>query len=242
MKSFFKFIVAIFLAVSFTNAADVLKVGTNATYPPFEYIDNQNQITGFDMELVDAISKKAGFEYKIVNMSFDALIPALKAGKIDAVASAMSATPDRIKAVDFIKPYYTTENLFIKQAKNADLTSKQSLEGKKIGVQLGTVQETAARAIKGVKVIANEDIFAAIMALKNGKVDAVLVDGSIGYGYLKKNEDLVEFLKEPDGSEGFSIAFDKNKHKDLIEKINQTIEELKNDGTYNKLLEKYDLK
>ncbi|WP_181563044.1 basic amino acid ABC transporter substrate-binding protein [Campylobacter hyointestinalis] len=242
MKSFFKFIVAVCVAAGFSHAADVLKVGTNAAYPPFEFIDEQNKIAGFDMDLIDALSKKVGFEYKIVNMSFDGLIPALKAGKIDAVAAAMSATPERIKAVSFTKPYYTTENLFIKQAKNGDLTSKQNLEGKKIAVQLGTVQEIAARSIKGVKVMANEDIFAAIMALKNGKVDAVLVDSSIGYGYLNKNKDLAEFLKEPDGSEGFSIAFDKDKHTDLIAKINQAVEELKNDGTYDKLLEKYNLK
>ncbi|WP_181653489.1 basic amino acid ABC transporter substrate-binding protein [Campylobacter hyointestinalis] len=242
MKSFFKFIVAVCVAAGFSHAADVLKVGTNAAYPPFEFIDEQNKIAGFDMDLIDALSKKVGFEYKIVNMSFDGLIPALKAGKIDAVAAAMSATPERIKAVSFTKPYYTTENLFIKQAKNGDLTSKQNLEGKKIAVQLGTVQEIAARTIKGVKVMANEDIFAAIMALKNGKVDAVLVDSSIGYGYLNKNKDLAEFLKEPDGSEGFSIAFDKDKHTDLIAKINQAVEELKNDGTYDKLLEKYNLK
>ncbi|RAZ45251.1 basic amino acid ABC transporter substrate-binding protein [Campylobacter hyointestinalis] len=242
MKSFFKFIVAVCVAAGFSHAADVLRVGTNAAYPPFEFIDEQNKIAGFDMDLIDALSKKVGFEYKIVNMSFDGLIPALKAGKIDAVAAAMSATPERIKAVSFTKPYYTTENLFIKQAKNGDLTSKQNLEGKKIAVQLGTVQEIAARTIKGVKVMANEDIFAAIMALKNGKVDAVLVDSSIGYGYLNKNKDLAEFLKEPDGSEGFSIAFDKDKHTDLIAKINQAVEELKNDGTYDKLLEKYNLK
>lgn len=242
MKSFFKFIVAACVAAGFSHATDVLRVGTNAAYPPFEFIDEQNKIAGFDMDLIDALSKKVGFEYKIVNMSFDGLIPALKAGKIDAVAAAMSATPDRIKAVSFTKPYYTTENLFIKQAKNGDLTSKQNLESKKIAVQLGTVQEIAARSIKGVKVMANEDIFAAIMALKNGKVDAVLVDSSIGYGYLNKNKDLAEFLKEPDGSEGFSIAFDKNKHTDLIAKINQAVEELKNDGTYDKLLEKYNLK
>lgn len=242
MKSFFKFIVAVCVAVGFSHAADVLRVGTNAAYPPFEFIDEQNKIAGFDMDLIDALSKKVGFEYKIVNMSFDGLIPALKAGKIDAVAAAMSATSERIKAVSFTKPYYTTENLFIKQAKNGDLTSKQNLEGKKIAVQLGTVQEIAARTIKGVKVMANEDIFAAIMALKNGKVDAVLVDSSIGYGYLNKNKDLAEFLKEPDGSEGFSIAFDKDKHTDLIAKINQAVEELKNDGTYDKLLEKYNLK
>ncbi|ANE36227.1 amino acid ABC transporter, periplasmic arginine/lysine/histidine-binding protein [Campylobacter iguaniorum] len=241
MSKFFKFVVVAFAMLSLSNAAD-LRVGTNAAYPPFEFINDQNKIAGFDIDLVDALSKKIGFTYEIVNMSFDGLIPALKAGKIDAIAAAMSATPDRVKAVDFTKAYYITENLFIKKAGDNAINSKADLNGKKIAVQLGTVQEIAARELKGAKVMANEDIFAAIMALKNGKVSAVLVDSSIGYGYLKKNPDLAEFLKEPDGSEGFSLAFDKNKKTDLIAKINATIDELKQDGTYDKLLEKYDLK
>lgn len=241
MSKFFKFVVVAFAMLSLSNAAD-LRVGTNAAYPPFEFINDQNKIAGFDIDLVDALSKKIGFTYEIVNMSFDGLIPALKAGKIDAIAAAMSATPDRVKAVDFTKAYYITENLFIKKAGDNAINSKADLNGKKIAVQLGTVQEIAARELKGAKVMANEDIFAAIMALKNSKVSAVLVDSSIGYGYLKKNPDLAEFLKEPDGSEGFSLAFDKNKKTDLIAKINATIDELKQDGTYDKLLEKYDLK
>ncbi|AII15095.1 amino acid ABC transporter, periplasmic arginine/lysine/histidine-binding protein [Campylobacter iguaniorum] len=241
MSKFFQFVVAAFAMLSLSNAAD-LRVGTNAAYPPFEFINDQNKIAGFDIDLVDALSKKIGFTYEIVNMSFDGLIPALKAGKIDAIAAAMSATPDRVKAVDFTKAYYITENLFIKKAGDNAINSKADLNGKKIAVQLGTVQEIAARELKGAKVMANEDIFAAIMALKNSKVSAVLVDSSIGYGYLKKNPDLAEFLKEPDGSEGFSLAFDKNKKTDLIAKINAAVDELKQDGAYDKLLEKYDLK
>lgn len=240
MEKLFKMFLA-FCCFGVLNA-DVLKFGTNATYPPFEFVDENAKITGFDMELIDFLSKKIGFEYEIVNMSFDGLIPALKVGKIDGVAAAMSATPDRKKAVDFTIPYYVTENLFIKRVENSDILDKKSLIGKKIGVQLGTVQEIAAREINGAVVVPSKDIFAAIMGLKKGKIDAVLVDSSIGYGYLNKNTDLMEFLKEPDGSEGFSLAFDKDKHTDLIEKLNQEIKNLPNEATYNELLKKYDLK
>lgn len=241
MTKLFKLITAILFIVSFANATEFLKVGTAANYPPFEYIDNQNKITGFDIDLIDALSKKIGFKYEIVNMSFDGLIAGLKAGKINAIISAMSATPDRIKAIDFTNSYYNTENLFIKR-KNSQITTKKDLINKGIGVQLGTVQEIAAKNISGAMVKPSENIGIAILALKANKVDVVLVDSSIGYGYLKKNPDLVEFLKEPDGSEGFSIAFDKNKNKNLIEKINKALLDLKQDGTYEKLLKKYDLK
>ena len=113
MKIFFKLIFSVALLATLA-LSQTIKVGTNATYPPFEFIDEQNKISGFDMDLIDEISKIVGFKYEIVNLAFDALIPALKAGKIDIIASAMSATPVREKAVDFSKPYYNTMNLFIK--------------------------------------------------------------------------------------------------------------------------------
>ena len=211
-----KKIFALLLAALATLGATELKIGTAANYPPFEYVDEQNKITGFDMDLVAELAKRAGFEYKIVNMSFDGLIPALKTGKIDAVASAMSATDDRRKSVDFTQAYYATENIYLR-AKGND-------------------------AIAGAKVVPAEDPVPLIMGLKKGKIDAVVLDSSIGYGFLKKNPELEEFFKENDGSEGFSMAFDKGKQADLIAKINAALEEMKKNGSYDKLLEKYDLK
>lgn len=241
MKLFFKLFFGVALLATLA-LSQTIKVGTNATYPPFEFINEQNQITGFDIDLISEISKIAGFKFEIVNISFDALIPALKADKIDIIASAMSATPIRAKAVDFSKPYYNTMNLFIKRADNKDLTKLEQLEGKKISVQLGTVQELAAREIKSAKVMAIDEIFGAVMAVKNSKADALIVDSSIGYGYLKQNPDLAEFLILPDGSDGFSFAFDKNKNKELQAKVDSAIDELKRNGTYDELLIKYDLK
>lgn len=242
MKKIFSFLImGLFLSALSLNAK-VLNVGTNANFPPFEYMDDNAAIVGFDIDLIKELSKRSGFEAKIINMSFDSLIPALKTSKIDIAIAGMSATPDRIKAIDFTDPYYVTENLYLKKLDNSALTSKNELKGKKIGVQIGTVQEITAKTIKDAKVLPVEDPIAAIMMLKNNKVDAVIIDSSVGYGYLKNNTELVEFLKEPDGSNGFAIAFDKNKNTDLINKFNGLLKEIKSDGTYDKLLEKYNLK
>ncbi len=226
---------------STTGSAKVYKVGTAANYPPFEFIKD-TKIAGFDIDMMRAISQKIGVEFEFMNMAFDGLIPALKGGKIDIIASAMSATDARRKSVDFSNSYYFTENLFLKKKADEAIKSKADLKGKKIGVQLGTVQEMAAKKIEGVTVVPAEEMVSAILYLKSGKVDAVLTDSSIGYGYLKKNEDLKDFLSEPDGSEGFSLAFDKGKHSELIKKINQALQDMKKDGSYDKLLKKYDLK
>ncbi|AQW81064.1 amino acid ABC transporter, periplasmic arginine/lysine/histidine-binding protein [Campylobacter pinnipediorum subsp. pinnipediorum] len=223
-----------------SSKQEVVKLGVSMDYPPFEFIDDNNNPAGFDIELMQAVAKKVGFELELNNISFDGLIPALKAGKIDAIMSAMSATEDRRKSVDFSDTYYSTENLFIRK-KGSDV-NQNSLVDKQIGVQLGTLQESAAKKIEGAKVIPADNVLSAIMGLKAGKIDVVLIDSSIGYGYLKQNEDLEEFYKVADGSEGFSIAFEKDKKAELIKKINSALKELKDDGTFEKIEEKYNLK
>ncbi|EPS0834508.1 basic amino acid ABC transporter substrate-binding protein [Campylobacter upsaliensis] len=223
-----------------SNASLSLRVGTAPNYKPFDYKEDA-KLTGLDIDLVNEIAKREGIELTWVEMSFDGLIPALKTDKIDMIASAMSATEDRRKSVDFSDVYYTTKNLYIKKKDNETLNSKEDLEGKIIGVQLGTLQEPAAKAIKDTKVQSNESLSVVIMELKEGKIDAVVADKDVSTGYLKENADLIGFFEEEDGSEGFSFAFDKDKQKEAIEKFNKGLKDLKADGTYEQILTKYEL-
>ncbi|EPP6631263.1 basic amino acid ABC transporter substrate-binding protein [Campylobacter upsaliensis] len=223
-----------------SNASLSLRVGTAPNYKPFDYKEDA-KLMGLDIDLVNEIAKREGIELTWVEMSFDGLIPALKTGKIDMIASAMSATEDRRKSVDFSDVYYTTKNLYIKKKDNEALNSKEDLEGKIIGVQLGTLQEPAAKAIKDTKVQSNESLSVVIMELKEGKIDAVVADKDVSTGYLKENADLIGFFEEEDGSEGFSFAFDKDKQKEAIEKFNKGLKDLKADGTYEQILTKYEL-
>ncbi|EAL3832666.1 basic amino acid ABC transporter substrate-binding protein [Campylobacter upsaliensis] len=223
-----------------SNASLSLRVGTAPNYKPFDYKEDA-KLTGLDIDLVNEIAKREGIELTWVEMSFDGLIPALKTGKIDMIASAMSATEDRRKSVDFSDVYYTTKNLYIKKKDNEALNSKEDLEGKIIGVQLGTLQEPVAKAIKDTKVQSNESLSVVIMELKEGKIDAVVADKDVSTGYLKENADLIGFFEEEDGSEGFSFAFDKDKQKEAIEKFNKGLKDLKADGTYDQILTKYEL-
>ncbi|HEF1580855.1 TPA: basic amino acid ABC transporter substrate-binding protein [Campylobacter coli] len=223
-----------------TNATLTLKVGTAPNYKPFNY-KQDSKLTGFDTDLVKEIAQKNGIEIVWVETNFDGLIPALKAGKIDMIASAMSATDERRQSVDFTKPYYMSKNLYIKLKNNEALQTKTDLEGKKIGVQLGTLQENTAKAIKDVQVQSNKDLNIAVLALKNNKIDAILADQDTAKGFLAENPDLVSFYQETDGGEGFSFAFDKDKQKDIIEIFNKGIDEAKTDGFYDTLIKKYEL-
>lgn len=222
------------------NATLTLKVGTAPNYKPFNY-KQDSKLTGFDTDLVEEIAQKNGIEIVWVETNFDGLIPALKANKIDMIASAMSATDERRQSVDFTKPYYMSKNLYIKLKNNETLQTKTDLEGKKIGVQLGTLQENTAKAIKDAQVQSNKDLNIAVLALKNNKIDAIVADQDTAKGFLAENPDLVSFYQETDGGEGFSFAFDKDKQKEVIEIFNKGIDEAKANGFYDSLVKKYEL-
>ncbi|EPD5826078.1 basic amino acid ABC transporter substrate-binding protein [Campylobacter coli] len=222
------------------NTTLTLKVGTAPNYKPFNF-KQDSKLTGFDTDLIEEIAQKNGIEIVWVETNFDGLIPALKAGKIDMIASAMSATDERRQSVDFTKPYYISKNLYIKLKNNEALQTKTDLEGKKIGVQLGTLQENTAKAIKDVQVQSNKDLNIAVLALKNNKIDAILADQDTAKGFLAENPDLVSFYQETDGGEGFSFAFDKDKQKEVIEIFNKGIDEAKANGFYDSLVKKYEL-
>lgn len=223
-----------------SNASVELKVGTAPNYKPFNYKEN-SKLTGFDTDLVEEIAKKNGIKVVWIETNFDGLIPALKAGKIDMIASSMSATDERRQSVDFTKPYYISKNLYLKLKNNDSLQTKNDLEGKKIGVQLGTLQENTAKAIKNTQVQSNKDLNIAVLALKNNKIDAIVADEDTAKGFLAENPELISFYQETDGGEGFSFAFDKNKQKDIIEIFNKGIDEAKTDGFYDTLIKKYEL-
>lgn len=219
----------------------VLRVGTSADYPPFEFLNDKNEISGFDIDLLDAISAKSGIKFEVQNIQFDGLIPALVSGKIDAAVSGMSATEARRKSVDFSEPYFKTEHLFVSN-KGAGFKNKDSLDGKRVGAQVGTLQESFAKQIAGVSFVPFESTPMLFASLKAGKIDALVTDSSLGYEFINKsNGELEAFYSEPDGSDGFAIAFVKDKFKPQIDKINAAIKEIKQSGEFDKIAKKYNL-
>ena len=179
MKKIVKLVVMSVLAMVVSVSAfaknSVVYVGTNAEFAPFEYLD-KNQIVGFDIDLLNAISKEAGIEFKIQDMAFDGLLPALQTKKVDLVIAGMTATPERQKAVAFSKPYFKAKQVVITKGVDKSLKNFKDLSGKKVGVMLGFTGDTVVSEIKGVKVERFNAAYAAILALGQGKVDAVVLD------------------------------------------------------------------
>ena len=217
----------------------VLRVGLNAVFAPFEYVEN-GEIKGFDIDLINEIGKNLGYKIEIIDQSFDGLIPALKAGKIDLIISGMSATEERKKSVDFTDEYFMSTQEKKKKKGNTQINTVEDLNGKRIGVQLGTIQENEAKTIKGAIVVPNESTVNIILDLNAGKVDSIILENIVALEYMKKNPELEIFLERKLDA-GMAIAFDKGKHTDLVQKFNEELKKMKESGKYEELLNKYGL-
>ena len=193
MKKFFKLLLigSMVLSVSATALAkDKIYVGTNAEFPPFEYLEN-GEITGFDMDLVHEIGKLVDADIKIVDMGFDGLLPALQMKKVDLVIAGMTANEERMKTVSFTQPYYTASQVIIVKDGNDSIKSFADLKGKKVGVMLGFTGDMVVSEIDGVKIERFNAAYAGIMALQAGKVEAIVLDSEPAKNYVAQNKGLV---------------------------------------------------
>lgn len=236
MKKVFLLLMLVLSSLSFS--AKKLYVGTNAEFMPYEYLEN-GKMVGFDIELMDAIGKELGYEIVWSNMGFDGLLPALQMKKIDAVIAGMSQTPERQKAVTFSMPYMliSSDEHFVIVNENSPLVKKEELKGKKVGVQIGTIQEEFAKELGATPQLYNSWT-GALMDLQNNKIDAVIIADVTGEEYLKSMSGLKKVDVVIDTQPGASIALRKGETK-LAEQINQAILKLDNDGTYFQILQKY---
>lgn len=239
MKKFVKSLLMGVLVLSLSVSAmakDKIFVGTNAEFPPFEYLE-KGEVTGFDIELVNEIGKVMDADVKVLDMSFDGLLPALQMKKVDLVIAGMTATEERKKTVSFTQPYYTASQVIIVKEGNNSIKSFDDLKGKKVAVMLGFTGDTIVSEIEGVNVERFNAAYAGIMALQNGKVDAVVLDSETANNYVAKNSGLK--LAEGKGeAEDYAIAVKKSDAK-LLEEINAAIDQIKADGTFGKIIEKH---
>lgn len=215
----------------------VLRMGTNATFPPYEYVDENNEVAGIDADIAAAIADKLGMELEITDMAFDSLIPALQSDTIDIVLAGMTVDPERAESVNFTDSYATGVQVII-VPEGSDIASPDDLEGKNIGVQTGTTGDLYCTDDYGqefVKQFDNGPL--AVAALLNGQVDCVVIDNEPAKNYVAANEGL-KILDTAFANEDYAAALAKE-DTELFEQVNAAIQELKEDGTIASIIEKY---
>lgn len=218
----------------------VLKVGAEATFPPFEFQDEKTkEYVGFDIELAKAVGKQMGYQVEIQNMGFDGLIPALQTGSIDMIASAMSITDERAQKVNFSQPYYKSGLSIVVRKDNNSINGFKDLEGKKIAVQIGTTSAKEAQKIKNAQVREFNSNSEAYMELVNGGADAVVNDLPVNQYYLAQTGGKdAKLVGEVANAEEYGLAVAKN-NKELADKVNKALDELKKNGEYDKIYKKW---
>ena len=208
---------------------------TNAEFPPYEYHDN-NQIVGIDADIAKAIADKMGVELEIQDMAFDSLIPAVQSGKADFAAAGMTVNEDRKKNVDFTDTYAEAAQVIIVK-EGSQIKTPDDLAGKKIGVQTGTTGDIYADDIENADIQRFNKGMEAVMALSQDKIDAVIIDREPAKVFVKENAGLV-ILDEAFTEEEYAIAVKKD-NKELLDKMNGAIKELKESGELKKIVDKY---
>jgi polar amino acid transport system substrate-binding protein len=228
------------LAVAFSGAAhaqDVIRVGTDATFPPFEYSENGKR-TGFDVDLIEAIAKAVNKKVEWVDIDFKGLIPGLLSKRFDVAASAIYITDDRKKVVDFTDPYYPGGLVIMTRKGDNSIKGPEDLKGKKVTVQVGTKSVGFLKdnfpAVERIEVEKNQEMF---QLVEVGRADAA-VTGKPAAKLYAKNRGTLQVVDKQLTVEEYGFAIRKDEPA-LLKAFNEGLKKVKADGTYQKLVDKY---
>lgn len=222
------------------KGADTITFGTNAEFPPFEYVTSNgviDQFDGIDIAIAKQIGDDNGMTAKIENMEFDSLLIALENGQIDATIAGMTVTEERAQKVDFSKTYYkATQVMIVKE--DSDIASAADLADKQVSVVQGYTGEIVAGEL-GLTYDSFKKGTEAVLELVNGKCDAVIIDSATAQKYVSDNAGL-KIVEDADAFEGeeYAIAVKKG-NTELLDKINATLDKMLADGTISELAVKY---
>lgn len=226
-----------------TSNEKTLNVGTNAEFAPFEYINDEGKIDGFDVAIMYAIGEKMGYKVSFTNMEFKSLTASLKTGGLDAVAAGMTITNERKQSVDFSDGYYEASQCIV-IPKGSSIHEMKDLEGKSIAVQEGTTGDLMVTPGSDDSVLKKSTVKRfkkgsdAIIELKNKGVEAVVIDQAPAKRFVSLNQETLELVSDDSSQEVYGIAVQKG-NDSLRNDINEGLKRIKADGTFDKLFDEY---
>lgn len=219
------------------GSKEKLVMGTNAEFPPYEFVDDNGNIVGIDAEIAKAVAEKMGYELEIRDMKFDSLITAVQSGNIDFALAGMTVNEERLLSVNFSDTYATGIQVIIVKD-GSGIATVDDLEGKLIGVQSGTTGDIYCTDDYGQDSVKQFDNGAlAVAALINGQVDCVVIDNEPAKNFVAANAGL-KILDTEYAVEDYAAAIAKE-NTELLEKFNKALAELKAEGKLDEIIKKY---
>lgn len=233
---------ALLLTAGPAASADTLRIGTEGAYPPFNQIGPDGELQGFDIDIAKALCEEMDRDCEFVTQDWDGIIPGLLADKYDAIIASMSITPERDKAVDFTKRYYSNKLRFVAKKSSDIKPTEKSLKGKTVGAQRATISSQWLKEEMGdivdIKLYDTQEN--AFLDLDTGRVDAVLADMLVAYEWLNSDEGSQFEFKGEAVYSGDKIAIAvREGDKELAKEFNKAIKAIRKDGTYQKINAKY---
>jgi len=226
-----------FTSCSKEEETNKLTMATNAEFPPFEYVE-KGEVVGADIDIAKAIADKLGMELEVVNIDFDAALTGAATGKYDMAVAGITANAKRRKNMNFTDAYYKASQAIIVM-KDSEIKKAADLKGKKVSCQEGTTGEQYLLDEK-YEIQSYKTGAEAVAALKDGKVDAVVIDNQVAIALSEKQNGETVVLDEALTQEEYAIAIEKG-NDELTKKINKALKELKEEGKLAEIFKKYDL-
>lgn len=216
-----------------------LLIAINSTFPPFESVkEGTSDYTGIDIDIAQYVAKKMGKTAEFTDMKFASLVPTLQSGRADMILSAISPTKERMEVVDFSIPYYFPMKAIICQ-KGAGYDSMDKLKGMSAGASMGTTYANDLRQAGGIDVVEMDSTPLVVQDIKNGRLAAGLFDSAQAGVFIQQNPDLeMHILNLPVVMEDtFAVALPKGSK--VVEKVNEILKEMKQNGEMHKIFAKY---
>lgn len=221
-----------------SQKSDAIVIATDATFNPFEYTDEDGNLIGFDIDLMNAVAEKAGITIEWANVPFDSVTAGLAECQYDAGIAAISITEERKADMLFTAPYLDAGLIVVVNKETTDITGLADLVGKSVAAQLGTTGEIEAQKIENVDYKPYDSYELAFLELANKGVDAVIADNPVAMGYIAANPEKLMAVGEVFNNDQYGIAVCKQ-NTDLLTKLDAALKELQDAGFVSELAEKY---
>lgn len=221
--------------------SEKITIATDATWPPMEFVNEDKEIVGFDIDLMNLAAKKGGFEVEFKNTAWDGIFAGLANGQYDAVMSSVTITEERKETMDFSVPYINAGQVLIVQESTSGVTKLADLKGKAAGAQIGTTGFFEIEKVDGVEAKSYDELGLAIEDLANGRIAGVVADTPIAADYVLQNDNYKGKLKivgEPFTDEFYGVAVKKG-NSEILEIINKGLEKVLDTKDYEKLEDKW---
>jgi L-cystine transport system substrate-binding protein len=225
------------------KSSGVLKVGLMGTYAPYNFLNDKKEIDGFDADIAKEVAKRLGVKAEFAPQDFSGLIPSLQAGNIDVIISQVTITDERKQQIDFTQPYITNSVKIIVKQDNNSITKLEDFKGKKIGVGLGTNDETYLRKevlpkVGNFEIKTYDDVITSLADLNAGRIDGTINNMYALKPVIEKNGFKIKAVGEPIKSDKAGIAVKKG-NPQFLAALDKALTDIKADGTYNTIFKKW---